>query len=177
MLARTLAYLRQHVLALLALFIALGGTAWALEANTVKSKHIVNGQVKARDLAGVSVVPGGLPDGAGGANCGSLGAVWADLSPGINNRTSYYRDPYGTVHLRGVALRCGGASDPIVALPAGYRPEFEEVFGVLTSLGFDRVDVESSGAVQMNATPPASTWVALDGISFRCAPSGQDGCP
>ena len=30
----------------MALFVALGGTAWAIERNSVKSKHIVDNQVK-----------------------------------------------------------------------------------------------------------------------------------
>lgn len=50
------AYLRQHHLALLCLFLILGGgTAWAVERNSVRSGHIVNGQVKTPDLATDSV--------------------------------------------------------------------------------------------------------------------------
>ena len=46
-------YIRQHHVALLALFIALGGTAVAftLPDDSVRSRHIVNGQVKRPDLA------------------------------------------------------------------------------------------------------------------------------
>ena len=42
-------YIRQHHVALLALFIALGGTALALERNEVRSRHIAPGQVKRSD--------------------------------------------------------------------------------------------------------------------------------
>jgi len=50
-----LSNLRRHlsfsnVISIVALFAALGGTAWALKNNSVKSKHIVNGQVKEKDL-------------------------------------------------------------------------------------------------------------------------------
>jgi len=38
------------VVSFLALFVALSGSALALQANAVRSKHIVNGQVKAADL-------------------------------------------------------------------------------------------------------------------------------
>lgn len=38
------------VAATLALVVALGGTAWALQRNSVKSPHIVNGSVKSVDL-------------------------------------------------------------------------------------------------------------------------------
>jgi hypothetical protein len=44
-------YIRQHHLALLALFVALGGTALALDRNSVKSKHIAPGQVKLSDVS------------------------------------------------------------------------------------------------------------------------------
>lgn len=43
-------YIRQHHVALLALFVALGGTALALERNSVRSKHIVNNTVKGVDV-------------------------------------------------------------------------------------------------------------------------------
>ena len=38
------------VISLVALFISLGSVAWAIDANSVKSKHIVNEQVKAADV-------------------------------------------------------------------------------------------------------------------------------
>jgi len=42
-------YIRQHHVALLALFVALGGTALALDRNGVKSRHIAPGEVKLSD--------------------------------------------------------------------------------------------------------------------------------
>jgi hypothetical protein len=48
-----LGFLRRNVIALLALFVALGGTAYA--ANTVRSSDIVDGQVKTPDLANGAV--------------------------------------------------------------------------------------------------------------------------
>jgi hypothetical protein len=45
-------YVKQHHLALLCLFFVVGGgTAWALELNSVRSEHIVNRQVKSNDLS------------------------------------------------------------------------------------------------------------------------------
>ena len=44
-------YIRRHHLSLLCLFLILGGgTAWALDRNSVGSRHIINGQVKAVDV-------------------------------------------------------------------------------------------------------------------------------
>ena len=49
-------HIRQNVVGYVALFFALGlGTAYAVEKNSVKSKHIAPGQVKAADLAANSV--------------------------------------------------------------------------------------------------------------------------
>lgn len=98
-------YVRQHHLAMLCLFLILGGgTAYALGANTVKSKHIVDGQVKSADaqddgLAGVDIDEDSLtlpPDtqtffGATGGNVGSgafIGApsdvgAYSDASEGV----------------------------------------------------------------------------------------------
>jgi hypothetical protein len=79
---RIASYIRRHHIALLALFIALAGTAWALERNTVKSKHIVNGQVKEADLATDSVTDAELADGAVPENQLILGQPSSALSPG-----------------------------------------------------------------------------------------------
>jgi len=43
-------HIRANVIGYVALFFSLSlGTAWALDANGVRSKHIVNGQVKGKD--------------------------------------------------------------------------------------------------------------------------------
>ena len=45
-------HVRTNMVAYVALFFALGlGTAWALEANSIKSKHIKDGQVRSQDVA------------------------------------------------------------------------------------------------------------------------------
>ena len=52
MIRRSVDHLRGNAVAYIALFLALGlGTAWALDRNSVRSKHIVDGQVKHTDLA------------------------------------------------------------------------------------------------------------------------------
>jgi hypothetical protein len=48
-----------NVMSTVAVFLALGGgIAWALANNSVKSKHIVNGQVKAVDIKDSETTPG-----------------------------------------------------------------------------------------------------------------------
>jgi hypothetical protein len=81
---RVVPYFRRHHLALIALFVALGGSAYAavqIERNAIKSRHIGPGQVKRSDLGKNAVnsakvanrslqagdfAPGQLPRGAQG---------------------------------------------------------------------------------------------------------------
>src|SRR5687767_12882971 len=70
-------HLRSNLVGYVALFCALNlGTAWALERNTVRSKHIVNGQVKA-----VDVDPELLSDSGGGPPSGPAGGVLEGTYP------------------------------------------------------------------------------------------------
>jgi hypothetical protein len=83
--ARMLArHVRAHVVGYVALFLALGtGTAVAAVAkNSIRSKHIVNGQVKAADLARSAVTTPKIKNGAITAEKLAKGAVTADkLAP------------------------------------------------------------------------------------------------
>jgi hypothetical protein len=54
----------SNVVALVALFVALGGSAYALSNNSVKSRHIANGQVRTEDLDGSAVTGGKIDEGA-----------------------------------------------------------------------------------------------------------------
>jgi hypothetical protein len=54
-------HLRTNLVGYIALFFALGlGTAWALDINSVKSRHIKDDQVKTADVRDGSLVGGGL---------------------------------------------------------------------------------------------------------------------
>jgi hypothetical protein len=95
MTARIRIYLRRHHIALLALFLAIGGTSYAavkLPTNSVATKQIKNGQVKAADLSKDAITsakvkdltlqardfaPGQLPAGPAGAQ----GKPGADGAP------------------------------------------------------------------------------------------------
>jgi len=62
-------YVRRNLLGIIALYVALGGTAWALQANSVKSRHIVNGQVHTPDLGAAAVTGAKVANGTlGGAD-------------------------------------------------------------------------------------------------------------
>lgn len=228
-----------NILGVIALFIALGAGAYAathLKPNSVKSKHIVDGQVKTQDIAEGAIrstlvpneeligddideetlgaVPNalgaGLLDGKDSTEFQAAGTEgWTDLQlndggfpigcywenfPGGFGTPGYFRDRDGIVHLRGVvrahdgsSINCGTPSiDEVIAgndaLPNGYRPEARALFTVSSNNKPARVDILANTG-QIRAEPGYPTyadmevWVSLDGISFRCGPSGANGCP
>jgi hypothetical protein len=127
--------------------------------------------------------------GAGGEP--SFQSGWANLG-GAFSTAAFYRDRGGIVHLKGV-LDGGtyGGVHQIFKLPPGYRPVQDLIFGANSAqngvAGFvlGRVDVLSD----ITPGPPGETpgrvvpfgggdvYLSLDGISFRCGPSGSNGCP
>ncbi len=105
-----------------------------------------------------------------------------DVNPNFP-KVGYFRDPLGVVHLRG-AVSCPGmppnAASTLLNLPAGYAPPLAEIFSAAGAVGPTEIQVTSGGAVIWQGTgsnPGANGYLTLDGISFRCEPSGVAGCP
>jgi hypothetical protein len=169
-----------NVVSVVALFVALGGGAYAafhLPRNSVKSRHIKNGQVKRRDLAKPqSIRSAGL---AVGEDCTPTPNEWVSIRTNLFGRVGYYRDLIGRVHLSGDAGRCGNppSEDTIFTLPRGYRPATEQ-----SQLGFQngdtlvRLSVTKGGSVTLPGSAEGDQ-VFLGDVSFRCGPSGHNGCP
>jgi hypothetical protein len=75
----------------------------------------------------------------------------------------------------------------IFTLPPGYRPAKREVHATLSNGELARINVDGpaamwqpAGAVSVDYPAKSDNlglWISLDGISFRCAPSGANGCP
>jgi len=107
--------------------------------------------------------------------------IWITRSPDVNNEVGMTRDPLGIVHLRGVAEKCPGSppsGNTIFTLPVGSRPAKLEHLATVAADAFGAVTVEPDGdvtAVAGNFEKPG--WISLDGLTFRCGPAGQDGCP
>ena len=124
----------------------------------------------------------------------------------VHSIASFTRDAAGFVHLRGTVIAgdkisSGGCEafindDPtnpmIFRLPPGYRPVRREAMAVLTgssttsnpaktgTLAIDGPAISPlpDGAVSVDpAQIGGSPYFTLDGISFRCEPSGKNGCP
>jgi hypothetical protein len=124
----------------------------------------------------------GLADAGNGLAC-APGDGWQDLS--IEREVGYYRDPLGRVHLQGAATKCGSTSNAIFRLPPGFRPGQREFHGAVAggNAGFGDfgvVVVAADGFVEAvvgNFSASTSGFMMINGISFRCGPSGANGCP
>ena len=189
-------------MATVAVFIALGGGAYAvtrLDANSVKSKHIVNSQVKSADveddgLTGTDIKEstlGPVPALQASEPWHEVGAAGEPAfqntytnSGGSFETAAFYKDGEGVVHLKGYVT---GATATIFFLPPGYRPangkqlNFSVVCNCsVTDSNSDSVNIPT-GRLQIfgDVGAPAldgavgmtglSSAVSLDGITFRAA--------
>jgi len=183
MIARLRAQLTYaNVAATLAVFLALaGGSAYALEGrNTVDSGDIINGEVRKNDLRTGAVTTAkirdrhvrardlapaeafhvvGQPGEPALLNGGQGDCLWqsrATATPLPLNAPSFYKDPYGVVHLIGALTVVNGPGgdgvcdvegetddEHIFVLPPGYRPARAE-FQVVPGGPSDSIDGEDT---------------------------------
>ena len=139
-----------NVMASIAVFIALGAGAYAagLAPNSVKSKHIKDGQVKESDLADGGVTTDKILDGTvSNADLGPREAVQTPTMADCDTATpwstpvalaitaGFWKDRSGVVHLQGAVGCSGNATEggAIFTLPSGYRPAGVVRWGALSS--------------------------------------------
>lgn len=121
---------------------------------------------------------------------------WKNFGGG-QSTAAFIRDRFGFVHLKGLVHaddvggpgNCfvGGNDPRIFTLPAGYRPAKQSVFATITNSELGRFNVDGPNASGLGAgavfvedpttNVSAKAWISLNGFSFRCAPSGSNGCP
>lgn len=89
---------------------------------------------------------------------------WVNYSS-LFNPAAFWKDPWGVVHLRGL-VKDGTINTTIFTLPAGYRPEYQQLFVALEESTLGRVDVLADGQVQMKQGV-GTNWLSLDGMTFR----------
>lgn len=87
---------------------------------------------------------------------------WVDYHASYHS-VGYYKDPFGVVHLRGIA-KDGTNGTAIFTLPSGYRPSKEMIFAAASNSAFGYVDIATGGAVVATGS---NAWFSLDGITFR----------
>ena len=168
--------LKQRVAALEA---SSGGTPTSLPPSGPAGGDLT-GSYPAPSLRGPDpVTQAGLPD-ADSGNCESpaLPTGYYNANPAVNNSAGYYRDLGGRVYLQGWTVHCGApAGSSIFTLPPGFRPVKQETFDIETSPPV-LVYVTPDGGVNRSPAPTGSDdYTLLDGLSFRCGPSGVSGCP
>jgi hypothetical protein len=91
---------------------------------------------------------------------------WVNHGAGFSN-VGYHKDPWGYVHLRGLAASGSSATSVIFTLPAGYRPASERVFASVANDAFCEIRVQTDGDVFAQAGGSTANFTSLDGISFR----------
>ena len=173
-----------NAMSTVAVFIALGGTSYAVARNSIGTPQLKNGAVQTGDLAPSARTgqrgprgPQGPPGTGGG---GAAPEAWQPLpyiggwaDPTIGYQPGGFRkDAQGVVHLRGIMTQANGlpSASPIIAvLPAGYRPKGREIFSTLGGQpdGVIRVDVLPDGSILWNGGPNAENdFVTLAGLTF-----------
>jgi hypothetical protein len=100
----------------------------------------------------------------------------------------FFRDGFGVIHLQGTFKLPGPGGGTVFTLPAGYRPGAVRIF---VSWHFGNgsvpkppvgvaVDATTGDVILINdlaAGLAMDDEVNLDEITFRCSPSGSNGCP
>lgn len=186
-----------NVMSTIAVFIALGGTSYAvarnsvgnaqLRKNAVTSSKVKDRSIQKSDLAttarvgtrgprgpqgatGPQGAPGGttLPETWKGV---SLAAGWASYGSPFDSAA--YRSESGRVHLRGLVTRTDGLPPPgsaIGTLPAGYRPPKRMIFAANGAGESVRIDVYPNGQIiWVRGTVNEKDYASLDTLSFAPA--------
>jgi hypothetical protein len=173
-----------NVMATVAVFLALGGGAFAaskLGKNVVKSKNIAPKAIKTSDLRNNAVKGSKLAanavDTSKIANSAVTGSKIAATKfsavtgftngwgPGSVAAPQFGTDPLGFVHLRGTVA--GGTDNQAAfTLPAGSRPAAIRDFATTSGFSIEcTIEVNPSGAV--TSTGCNNLFVSLDPIAFQ----------
>lgn len=162
-----------NVVSTLCLFVALGGTAWAVAANSVGAEELRRGAVTTRKLAPeavtgdklvsldprVVVLPVDTAQPCGRKRSGRFCAGWRNFGRGFAP-AAYYRDRSGVVRLEGSVEADADSPAPgltLFYLPRSYRPrDGAHAVGGVT--------VREDGSVQANER---AEHLSLDAVAFR----------
>jgi hypothetical protein len=183
-----------NIVSSLALFVALGGTSYAVARNSIGNRELKKDAVTSSKVRDRAIKPIDLstavrtnlrgprgPQGPTGAT-GSVDATpepWQALT--FDQRFSNYlagfqvaqfrKDQLGRVSLRGLVTRNDALPAPdevIGTLPPGYRPPATLIFGAEVVNGDGRLDVRPNGEIAFRGGPVQSErdYADLAGISF-----------
>jgi len=176
------------VVALIALFVALGGVGYAaatigsaeVKNNSLRTQDIRNGTIRGKDVRRNALGQRQIRDpryrevGAPGQPEFLNGA--RNYSPAYST-SAFLRDAEGFVHLKGTvtantSAEAGELPDVVIfRLPPGYRPRQILDIGTIASGTTGAVYIHPNGDVEV-AGPAGTAHVGLDGISFLAERSG-----
>ena len=89
---------------------------------------------------------------------------WVNFGSGYET-AAFYKDPFGVVHIKGLVKSGTGLVTNVFTLPAGYRPSVVLYFPTASNSAFGMATLLANGSVRLDIG--STTWVSLDGISFR----------
>lgn len=89
---------------------------------------------------------------------------WVAFGTG-DDQPGFYKDAWGIVHLTGT-LKSGTVGSVMFTLPAGYRPQYNNIFPAVVNGAFGATRIQTSGDVSQLAGG-SNVYHALSGISFR----------
>lgn len=100
----------------------------------------------------------------------TLASPWTQFSGAYPN-ASYYLDPFGVVHLRGV-IAGGTEAQTILTLPAAIVPTYNQIVATNGFLGGSSIstvlNVNTSGTIVSAGTPSGTyAFLSMDNISYR----------
>jgi hypothetical protein len=179
------AYLRRNALGVVAIFIALGGTAIALPGGSATQKAQADAWHNVRPNPSEPSDPCGGADPESGVFCGLITpeidtVLWRNYVQGYE-KARYYKDSSDTVHLQGLVQQITGGNASsideltIFRLPGAYRPAATVIVPVTcsdssgTGDSHGRIDILKTGAVMWNSYDNCvpGYYLSLSGISFR----------
>jgi hypothetical protein len=182
-----------NVMSTIAVFLALGGTSYAVARNSIgnaqlKRNAVTSAKVKDRSLRQSDLAPSarlglrgtrgpqGPPGPSGVAPSPEawtplpFAAGWGDYGSGYVT-AAYRKDQLGMVHLRGLVTNTAGPAkaSPIAVLPAGYRPPARLLFtvGAGQPEGTARLDITTEGQLLwVSGASADGDYSSLDQISY-----------
>lgn len=128
----------------------------------------------------------GLPESSDDFDCDEFAdpkPQWITLG---TRPLAYWRDPAGIVHLQGAVRNCLGGNQPIAQLPRGFRPaatgfwnDLGQLRLTVTGVGQPKeVWIDQDGVIEPRDSSSLFARLYFDGgVTFRCSPSGDAGCP
>ena len=206
MLTRSVKRLKDWSGVLALFFVLAGGTAYAantIGSADVINESLLSQDLKNDNVTGDDVLESSLRQGTTWHLVGSAGEPafgdhptcrWENYDS-VHSSAAFTRDAAGFVHLKGTlnpvdvgsSGACNTFSDlnrSVFVLPRGYRPQRREQMPVVgdhpdLSVYIDgpKLTDAPAGSVTIAGDIDGLDYVSIDGISFRCAPAGVNGCP